>query len=280
MAGEAAFVAARASAVAHSDRYAAYLSGKAQVDDKAAQVRQRVAALQEHRSQLSNKLYAGYHILDTMERSRQLPSPPTYLDVAAIAVRLSRGWVPPVGWRPGMPLDGSPVAAQEPPSSSAAASGAGTAMEVEVTAPIPAATVAEPVVLELQPPPRISAPPSPAQPPQATGTLPPSIPAASAAAAAPAPSTTVASATSAAEAAGSRLVPPSIAAAAGPTSASGLMSMLASLPPAARQQLLKLFPPGWRPGDPLPTNLPDPRTILAQLAGKLPGRPAATGAPG
>jgi hypothetical protein len=42
------------------------------------------------------------------------------------------------------------------------------------------------------------------------------------------------------------------------------MQMLRNLPLAVKQQFFRLLPPGWKPGDPLPKNLPSLSAVLAQ----------------
>jgi len=43
------------------------------------------------------------------------------------------------------------------------------------------------------------------------------------------------------------------------------VSLLAALPADKRAALLKLLPPGWKPGDPLPANLPSLASLLGGL---------------
>lgn len=47
-------------------------------------------------------------------------------------------------------------------------------------------------------------------------------------------------------------------------STSAILAIVAKLPPEGKAELLKYFPPGWKPGNPLPSNLPDPRALLAK----------------
>ena len=49
-----------------------------------------------------------------------------------------------------------------------------------------------------------------------------------------------------------------------PPPPSVLLSAMAQLPAEVRRRLISALPPGWRPGDPLPADLPDIRALLMQ----------------
>jgi hypothetical protein len=279
MAGETAFVAARTIAQEQSStRYAEYTAIAQRVAEKAKEVHRRTALLQAERTSLVEKLHQARKYVDAFEEGRRRPTQPAV--VADLAGRISKGLFPLPGWKPGMPLDStmediqailekekqqilSPAAAAAPaplvpPSISSSSSAAATTtrgggMEVDLATGAPQAPPPPP------PPPSTSSAVSASVQPLPRPSTPSSGP--------PPPATSRAAAASSSSSSSS--------------STADFLAAMQQLPPAARMEILGLFPRGWKPGDPLPAQLPDPRTLLAKygiLPAKAAGGPAAAGA--
>lgn len=299
--GEAVFMKARERCDATTARYAQLQSLQQQTDAAWTDIRARVQALLDKKLELEAALLASQRVVDSVAAAKAAPVDP----LAKLAQ-----------WRAakrGGPASGAAATAAVPAATGMAASAAATS---SAPAPVPAtaatatsaavaASVTVPPVSMVEaiaahtetymgsgdapsaataakPAASISLAPTPAAP-AATPLEAVSAELAARAegplhlrpssAAAPAPAPAVAPAASATH-------PASSPAAAPPAAAMpSLPALLLSLPPAARGELLKLLPPGWKPGDPLPSNLPDPRTLLAKLGIKPGGPPAAAAQP-
>jgi hypothetical protein len=273
MGGEAAFVSARARAREHAALYSRVVEGRAALERKRDEVRARAAALQKERAGLCERLWEGRRLLASLEEAEggrpssasssassavaagPRPAPPTIdpAKAAEIALRIAAGTFPLPGWQPWMSLDATPADIASHQSEESAAT---TAKAAQRAADAEADSAARAVARGAAAPMAEEAAPAPAQPQPQQRAPAPAV-AAPAPAPAPAPAAIRTGAASVAGGAGAG------AAAAAPPAVPFLRALQA-LPPAARADLLRLFPPGWKPGDPLPANLPDLRALLAK----------------
>lgn len=287
MVGENAYIQARTAARLHQARYDEWLTGEEKLNTLRTEFHTRIQKLQTSRSELHGILRESYTLLDSITNGNQVPV--SAVETAKLAHHMAQGLPLPVygAWKPGLPYDtplpltvpivttSKPLAEGEQSilatvssSSSSLSSSSLTNVNNNSTPTIPLSSISSltddtrmdisrdttyasdrrmddsvPVAVSSRTDNVLS-----------SSSLSTSSVSSSTVSSSTVPSTLVPSVTSSNSSSLSN-----------PANLAKLMKLLPTLPVSKRMEILKLFPPGYRPGQPLPPNMPSIEEILQRL---------------